>query len=64
MKTFTGTPSWAQVASSWAFIWKEPSPVRQMTVSSGRPIAAPIAAGSPKPIVPRPPEEIQRRGPL
>ena len=29
---------------------------------SGQPTAAPIAAGSPKPIVPRPPELIQRRG--
>src|SRR5919106_1253773 len=34
----------------------------QTTVSSGQPTFAPIAAGRPKPIVPRPPELIQRRG--
>ena len=37
-------------------IWNEPSPEMQSTVSPGWPMAAPIAAGRPKPIVPRPPE--------
>ena len=44
------------------FIWTEPSPAMHTTVSSGQPTLAPIAAGSPKPIVPSPPELIQRRG--
>ena len=62
MKTLIGMLFWAQVASSWAFIWTEPSPATQQTTRSGQPSAAPIAAGSPKPIVPSPPELIQRRG--
>ena len=62
MNTFTGILSSAQVASSWMFIWIEPSPAMQTTVWSGQPTAAPSAAGRPKPIVPRPPELIQRRG--
>ena len=62
MNTLTSIPFWAQVASSCVFIWNEPSPVMQTTVSSGQPTLAPIAAGRPKPIVPRPPELIQRRG--
>ena len=44
------------------FIWNEPSPVSSTLGTSGPPTAAPIAAGRPKPIVPRPPELIQRRG--
>ena len=44
------------------FIWIEPSPAMQTTTWSGQPTFAPIAAGRPKPIVPRPPELIQRRG--
>ena len=39
-----------------------PSPEMQVTSSSGQATLAPIAAGRPKPIVPRPPELIQRRG--
>ena len=62
MNTLTAMPSWAHVASSCVFIWTEPSPAMQTTVSSGQPTFAPIAAGRPKPIVPRPPELIQRRG--
>ena len=62
MNTLIGMPSWAHVASSCMFICTEPSPAMQTTVSSGQPTFAPIAAGRPKPIVPRPPELIQRRG--
>ena len=62
MTTLTGIFSWAHVASSWAFIWTEPSPAMQTTSWSGQPTAAPIAAGRPKPIVPSPPELIQWRG--
>jgi hypothetical protein len=60
--TLTGIPCALQVASSWLFIWNEPSPVSSTLGTSGLPTAAPIAAGRPKPIVPRPPELIQRRG--
>ena len=62
MKTLIGIAFCAQVASSCAFICTEPSPAMQQTSCSGQPTAAPIAAGSPKPIVPRPPELTQRRG--
>ena len=51
-----------QVASSCEFIWIEASPVIRQVGTSGTATAAPIAAGRPKPIVPRPPELIQRRG--
>ena len=57
--TLIGMPSIAQVASSWLVIWKQPSPSIAHTVVSGRPTLAPIAAGTAKPIVPRPPELIQ-----
>ena len=60
--TLTGMPSMAQVASSWLVIWKQPSPSIAHTVASGRPTLAPIAAGTAKPIVPRPPELIQVPG--
>jgi hypothetical protein len=50
------------VASSWHVIWKQPSPSIAMTRLSGRPAAAPSAAGTAKPIVPRPPELIHVRG--
>ena len=60
--TLIGMPSMAQVASSWLVIWKQPSPSIAHTVASGRPILAPIAAGTAKPIVPRPPELIQVPG--
>ncbi len=43
-------------------IWKQPSPSTQTTVASGRAALAPIAAGMPKPIVPRPPEVMKLRG--
>ncbi len=62
MAIFTGMPSVAAVISSWLVIWNEPSPSMAYTSSSGRPALAPIAAGTAKPIVPRPPELIQRRG--
>ena len=52
-------PSCAQVDSSHAVIWKPPSPAITQTSSSGRAKRAPIAAGSAKPIVPRPPEVIE-----
>ena len=51
-----------QVDSSWMHIWMEPSPVMQATGVSGLASAAPMAYGSPTPIVPRPPELAQRRG--
>jgi hypothetical protein len=44
------------------FICTDPSPAMHTTGTSGHATAAPIAAGSPKPIVPRPPELIHRRG--
>ena len=58
----TGMSNCLAVASSWMFIWNEPSPVSSTDGTSGMATAAPIAAGSPKPIVPSPPELIQRRG--
>ena len=51
-----------QVESSCMFIMKLPSPVMHTTVARGWANCTPIAAGSPKPIVPSPPELIQRRG--
>ena len=57
-----GIRSVVQVASSWAVIWKQPSPSMATTSSSGRPTLAPMAAGTAKPIVPSPPELIQDRG--
>jgi hypothetical protein len=44
------------VTSSWAVIWKQPSPSTAHTMRSGRPTLAPMAAGTEKPMVPRPPE--------
>ena len=44
------------------FIWIEASPDSTTVSRSGWATAAPIAAGIPKPIVPRPPDWIQRRG--
>ena len=60
--TFTGSSYCATVANSWMFIWIEPSPAMSMTTASGRPNWAPIAAGKPYPIVPRPPDEHRQRG--
>ena len=54
--------SCAMVASSAIVIWKPPSPTTTQTSSSGRANLAPIAAGSAKPIVPRPPEVMSERG--
>src|SRR6478752_5362340 len=50
------------VASSCIVIWKHPSPSMLITTASGRPTLAPIAAGTPKPMVPRPPDVSHRRG--
>ena len=62
MAIFTGMCSADIVTSSWAVIWKEPSPSIAQTMRSGRPTLAPIAAGTAKPIVPSPPELTQVRG--
>ena len=51
----------AAVAISWLFIWNEPSPAMHTTCAPGRPNAAPMAAGNPNPMVPRPPEEMKER---
>ena len=56
--TFMGMRSVVDVISSWAVIWKQPSPSIAHTIRSGLPTFAPIAAGTEKPIVPRPPELI------
>ena len=56
MATLTGMRSVAAVTSSWAVIWKQPSPSTAHTMRSGRPTLAPMAAGTAKPMVPRPPE--------
>ena len=53
---FTGMRSALAVTSSWAVIWKQPSPSTAHTMRSGLPTFAPIAAGTANPIVPRPPE--------
>ena len=47
------------MTSSWAVIWKQPSPSMAHTVRSGRPTLAPMAAGTAKPMVPAPPELTQ-----
>jgi hypothetical protein len=58
MAIFTGMRSLAAVTSSCAVIWKQPSPSTAQTMRSGRPTLAPMAAGTEKPMVPRPPELI------
>ena len=60
--TLMSSFSCAIVASSGIVIWKPPSPATTQTSLSGQAILAPIAAGSAKPIVPRPPEVISERG--
>ena len=60
--TVTGRSSATEVASSWMTICSPPSPVIVMTFFSGRAVLAPIAAGSPKPIVPNVPEVRNCRG--
>ena len=62
MATLMSMPSCAMVASSAIVIWKPPSPTTTHTSASGRAILAPIAAGSAKPIVPRPPDVMSERG--
>ena len=52
----------AIVASSCSVIWKPPSPQIDHTVSLGAATCAPIAAGTSKPIVPRPPEVMKLFG--
>ena len=42
-----GRSSVTAVVSSWAVIWKQPSPSTQTTVASGRAAFAPTAAGMP-----------------
>ena len=51
-----------QVAISWMHMRMLASPETQATVASGNASWTPMAAGRPKPMVPRPPELIQRRG--
>src|SRR3989304_6957442 len=58
----TGRRYCLQVESSCRHIWIDDSPVTHATVAPGFAICTPIAAGRPKPIVPRPPELIQDRG--
>src|SRR6187399_66950 len=60
--TLMGISLSAQVTSSWLVIWKQPSPSMAHTVLSGTPTCAPIAAGTEKPMVPRPPELIHVLG--
>ena len=59
MAILTGIRSAVAVTSSWAVIWKQPSPSMAQTVLSGRPTLAPMAAGTAKPMVPAPPELTQ-----
>ena len=62
MAVTNGMFSAVEVASSCAVIWKQPSPSMAITRRSGIPALAPRAAGTAKPIVPRPPELIHVRG--
>ena len=57
--TLIGMRSIDAVTSSWAVIWKHPSPSTAHTIRPGMPTLAPMAAGMEKPMVPRPPELIQ-----
>ena len=64
---FLSPQDWSKLTQAASFlgglpIWIDDSPVTQATVAPGLAICAPIAAGRPKPMVPRPPELIQRRG--
>ena len=54
--------SCTMVESSAAVIWKPPSPAMTQTSFCGQAILAPMAAGSAKPMVPRPPEVTSERG--
>ena len=62
MQMLMSRPSCTAVASSHIVIWKPPSPTTTQTSFSGHAILAPMAAGSAKPIVPRPPEVMSDRG--
>jgi hypothetical protein len=62
MATLILMPSCSAVASSQEVIWKPPSPTTTHTSLSGQANLAPMAAGSAKPIVPRPPEVMSERG--
>ena len=53
---------WHAVMNSCAVMAKLASPSTSMTVASGRPSCAPIAAGKPNPIVPDPPLVTKLRG--
>jgi hypothetical protein len=55
-KTITGISSNTAVASEFSVIAKLPSPAISTTGTSGLATLAPIAAGNPQPIVPRPVE--------
>ena len=59
MAILTGMRSELAVTSSWAVIWKQPSPSTAQTILSGRPTLAPMDEGTAKPMVPRPPELTQ-----
>jgi hypothetical protein len=63
MNTFTGRLYCTHVIRSCMVIWKLPSPSMSITSVSGNAAWAPMAAGIPNPMVPSPPEVIQRRGP-
>src|SRR5438105_2231332 len=56
MASFTSIPSCTIVAIWAMFIWNPPSPEIAHTGSSGRASRTPMAAGTAKPIAPRPPE--------
>src|SRR3954469_4162667 len=60
LMTLIGSRYCLQVESSCMHIWIEDSPVMHATVAPALAICTPIAAGRPKPIVPRPPELIQQ----
>ena len=62
MNVFTGSFEIMAVAISCIFIWMLPSPAMQSTKRSRNAACAPSAAGSPNPIVPKPPDVSQRRG--
>ena len=54
--TTTGSSSSTQVARLFSVIPKLPSPAMSTTGRSGLAAFAPMAAGKPQPMVPRPPE--------
>ncbi|OPX97570.1 MAG: hypothetical protein A4E60_03223 [Syntrophorhabdus sp. PtaB.Bin047] len=62
MTTLTGRLYWTAVASSCMFICMLPSPAISTTRDFGKATWAPMAAGNPYPIVPRPPDVRHVRG--